>query len=285
VAAPAPEGDAEPASNVPVDIEEPATDAAALEAIPEAPAPEPLEPASDPAPVEAAQVLVLVSVSEGPTIALEEQTEQIGEVTLAPDSLAPVQAPEAALKTDVKTDLAPTEFIEVWRPGRRDDHARKPRHESAPRQRRPQRQRHTPPPAAASDGIPVVAVAEGTPPPAAGDAGAGTAPDHRRDGGRHRARPADAERPERQPRPDQRPDRRVRAERPGGPEHERGQRGGGRPPPRGDRPDRDPTLRAKYIKGRGEGRDRRDREPDPNSPFAKLAALKEQLEANAKEPR
>ncbi len=55
--------------------------------------------------------------------------------------------------------------------------------------------------------------------------------------------------------------------------------------PRGDRPDRDPDLRAKYIKGRGEGRDRRDREPDPNSPFAKLAALKEQLEANAKEPR
>jgi ATP-dependent RNA helicase SUPV3L1/SUV3 len=55
--------------------------------------------------------------------------------------------------------------------------------------------------------------------------------------------------------------------------------------PRGDRPDRDPALRAKYIKGRGDGRDRRDREPDPNSPFAKLAALKEQLEANAKEPR
>ena len=45
------------------------------------------------------------------------------------------------------------------------------------------------------------------------------------------------------------------------------------------------TLRAKYIKGRGESRDRRDREPDPNSPFAKLAALKEQLEANTKEPR
>ena len=55
--------------------------------------------------------------------------------------------------------------------------------------------------------------------------------------------------------------------------------------PHGDRPDRDPALRAKYIKGRGEGRDRRDREPDPNSPFAKLAALKEQLEANTKEPR
>ena len=286
-AAPAPAVDAEPTSHVPVDIEEPAADAAALESISGAPAPgEPLERASDPAPVVAAEALV--SIPQGPTIALTGETEQIGEVTEAPDSSAPMQA-ETASKTDLKTDLTdltPTEFIEVWRPGRRDDHARKPRHESGPRQRRPQRQRHTPSPAGASDGVPVVAVAEGTPPPAAGDAGA--APDQRRDGGRHRARPAGAERlerPERQPRPDQRPDRRVRAERPGGPEQERGQRGGGRPPPRGDRPDRDPTLRAKYIKGRGEGRDRRDREPDPNSPFAKLAALKEQLEANTKEPR
>ena len=46
---------------------------------------------------------------------------------------------------------------------------------------------------------------------------------------------------------------------------------------------RDPALRAKYIKGRGEAADRR--EPDPNSPFAKLAALKQQLEASNKEPR
>ncbi len=54
--------------------------------------------------------------------------------------------------------------------------------------------------------------------------------------------------------------------------------------PRGDRPDRDPDLRAKYIKGRGDGR--RDKAaPDPNSPFAKLAALKEQLESSTKEPR
>ena len=39
------------------------------------------------------------------------------------------------------------------------------------------------------------------------------------------------------------------------------------------------------MKGRSDSRERRDRDPDPNSPFAKLAALKEQLEANAKEPR
>jgi ATP-dependent RNA helicase SUPV3L1/SUV3 len=44
------------------------------------------------------------------------------------------------------------------------------------------------------------------------------------------------------------------------------------------RPYRDRLLRAKYIMGR-DGRDRREREPDPNSPFAKLAALKAQLEA------
>jgi hypothetical protein len=44
----------------------------------------------------------------------------------------------------------------------------------------------------------------------------------------------------------------------------------------------DPELRAAFIKGAGRGKERREREPDPNSPFAKLAALKEQLEANAK---
>jgi ATP-dependent RNA helicase SUPV3L1/SUV3 len=70
----------------------------------------------------------------------------------------------------------------------------------------------------------------------------------------------------------------------------RGDRGGRAPrddrggrAPRDDRPDRDPALRAKYIKGRSGGGDRR--EPDPNSPFAKLAALKEQLETGSKEPR
>jgi ATP-dependent RNA helicase SUPV3L1/SUV3 len=38
------------------------------------------------------------------------------------------------------------------------------------------------------------------------------------------------------------------------------------------------------MKGRGDGGDRRDKAPDPNSPFAKLAALKAQLEGNGKEP-
>jgi ATP-dependent RNA helicase SUPV3L1/SUV3 len=54
---------------------------------------------------------------------------------------------------------------------------------------------------------------------------------------------------------------------------------------RDDRPERDPALRAKYIKGRDQAAAQRDRGPDPDSPFAKLAKLKEQLEAGGKEPR
>ena len=46
-----------------------------------------------------------------------------------------------------------------------------------------------------------------------------------------------------------------------------------------DRPDRDPALRAKYIKGRAGNS---EREPDPNSPFAKLAKLKEQTQKDKK---
>ncbi len=38
-----------------------------------------------------------------------------------------------------------------------------------------------------------------------------------------------------------------------------------------------------YAKPHGGGSDRRDKEPDPNSPFAKLAALKQQLEQGNKE--
>jgi ATP-dependent RNA helicase SUPV3L1/SUV3 len=50
------------------------------------------------------------------------------------------------------------------------------------------------------------------------------------------------------------------------------------------RPDRAATSRAPTSpKGRGEAKDRREKAPDPNSPFAKLAVLKAQLEARSKE--
>jgi ATP-dependent RNA helicase SUPV3L1/SUV3 len=51
-------------------------------------------------------------------------------------------------------------------------------------------------------------------------------------------------------------------------------------PDRGPRPPREGGLFATSAP-----KERRDKAPDPNSPFAKLAALKEQLEANAKERR
>ncbi|HEX2656034.1 MAG TPA: helicase-related protein [Xanthobacteraceae bacterium] len=68
-------------------------------------------------------------------------------------------------------------------------------------------------------------------------------------------------------------------------------------PPRRHRPERDRGERAAQGKGQGKGRgdfkprefgdrrERRDKAPDPNSPFAKLAALKAQLEADSKERR
>ena len=236
-------------------VEEPVVETAA-------PAPnEPIEQATAPVLAEAAELVL--SVAEAPTLAVSVQAEGLAEE---------VSESEPPPEVVPKTESAAEEFIEVWRPARRDEHARKPRHERGPqrgpRQRHPRRQPEAPPVAAAS------AVAEATSAPEA----------------HTRGRPEGSERPERERRAD-RPERPPRAPRPQRAEQsrrrgDRSQRG--ERPDRashGDRPDRDPALRAKYIKGRGEGRDRRDREPDPNSPFAKLAALKEQLEANTKEPR
>jgi len=56
---------------------------------------------------------------------------------------------------------------------------------------------------------------------------------------------------------------------------------GPRPPRRGRDEGPGRAERAQYY-ARPHGADRRNKEPDPNSPFAKLAALKQQLEQ--KEP-
>jgi len=55
---------------------------------------------------------------------------------------------------------------------------------------------------------------------------------------------------------------------------------------RGDKPQRSPRPERKDMQTSPRPpRERREKAPDPNSPFAKLAALKQQLEANAKERR
>jgi ATP-dependent RNA helicase SUPV3L1/SUV3 len=209
----------------------------------------------------------VIGFPEAPTLVVAEPPAQ------APGSSG-ISVP--AQQHPPSTELAAQDLIEVWRPGRRDEHrARRPRSEGSSRARRQRRETAAGP---AADGA--AGVAEASPGPDARRDGEGVARrPRRRDGRDERAeRRQPSERPEHRERtargerrvPDQggRPQRRARSER-----------------DRGDRPDRDPELRAKYIKGRGEGREPREREPDPNSPFAKLAALKEQLEGNVKEPR
>jgi ATP-dependent RNA helicase SUPV3L1/SUV3 len=154
-------------------------------------------------------------------------------------------------------------FIDVWRPAGRSE-------KRPPRARRPQRQ--APAPAAAVNG---------------GDATPATAAQV--------VAPATAEksgdfRPKRQDR-QERHERQQRVERQS---KGLGQRGDRQPggPPRGDRPPRrdkgDRVERAEreqyYAKphGSNSGGSDRNKAPDPNSPFAKLAALKQQLEQNNK---
>jgi ATP-dependent RNA helicase SUPV3L1/SUV3 len=226
-------------------------------------------------------VEVVISVPAAPTLAVSEPAER----TAASDrSSDPLERP-----APTKTESATEEFIEVWRPGRRDERARQPRRERGPRPRRAEAPTQASALATPSDATPATGADSAT---ASVASDASPALDGHRD---HRraarvGRPDRGERPQREPRPDRsnRPARGERAEHVDQAASQRGRPQRGERAdraPRGDRPDRDPALRAKYIKGRGEGRDRHDREPDPNSPFAKLAALKEQLEANAKESR
>ncbi|AXK82004.1 helicase [Pseudolabrys taiwanensis] len=174
---------------------------------------------------------------------------------------APTEAAAAATEGEAKSDEPA--LIEVWRPGGRPE-KRPPRPQH---HRRPQH-RH----GATS------APAEGT------QEGATAAPVE------GAAVPAEAGGPERRDRQDRR-DRHERHQKMDR-QHQRGDRqdAHGRPdrgPRRGPRRDRDSgpdrADREKYY-AKPHGSDRRDKQPDPNSPFAKLAALKQQLEQGGKEP-
>jgi ATP-dependent RNA helicase SUPV3L1/SUV3 len=180
----------------------------------------------------------------------------------APAEAAPAQAPSA---TEEET------LIEVWRPTRPSERRGERRPHRGPRKaegRAPRR-----------EGAPAPVAA---PPAAAGDAGPASAGES-----------AAPQRREHRPPRERRPPDRPHHDRPDRPPNERPMRAeGGRPDRKRDhdrrrerdrdRPDRDPELRAAFIKGQGPRKERRDREPDPNSPFAKLAALKEQLEAKTR---
>jgi len=259
-----------------------ATDPSAAPA--EAPAETPIAevPAEPVAPVEAtpAGEAGAETVAEPAAASLEAASAPV-EAPAAESAAAEAKPAEPDLvakpaEPDLVDKPAEPDLVEVWRPGGRFEGQQRRPH----RQQQAHRRREAPAQAEGAPGAPAAAAPEG-----GAEAREGGSEHHRR----HRRRPDRADRPaggERtEPRPEQGADRsprpEQRAERPDRPERDQRRPRGDRPQrDRGDRPDRDPELRAKYIKGR-DGRDRRERErePDPNSPFAKLAALKAQLEA------
>jgi len=159
-------------------------------------------------------------------------------------------------------------MIEVWLPGRavRPDGARRPRH------RREHRRD-------ASRGAPQPQTGDGAATPAVAASEAGEAAPHTTDGA-----PA---RESRHPRRRRGGQGHHGGDRHGGERHG-GERHGGERHAGDQRQDRPPRDRDRgHDRGHGKRFERRERDkaPDPNSPFAKLAALKAQLEADAKERR
>jgi ATP-dependent RNA helicase SUPV3L1/SUV3 len=180
-------------------------------------------------------------------------------------------AGEAASTSSSMTAAEP-EMIEIWRPGR--PAGLRNRRDAGKRRRRPN-ERQAPQQAQPADGQAVAAAPENQ--AAAGEAAPAAAPDgerkprhgrprHRRDRDRADRQDGDQARPQRADRQNRQDFKRERQERP-----PRGER-----PPRRDR-DRDDNRPSRTWSSANE---RRGKDPDPNSPFAKLLALKEQLEAN-----
>jgi ATP-dependent RNA helicase SUPV3L1/SUV3 len=261
-----------PAAEVDADAS-PVAAAAAAEPIPE-PAESP--PAEPPAP----------EVESPPVAAIEAVAEPAAGEAAMPSDEVSVEAPtaEAAAAAAAPTEPA---TIEVWRPGRPPgSNQRRREGEKHGRRRHRERPAAKPEGAVAGDAAAVAAPAEA--PAAAADATPSTEParerrerrpphrrpdrpgrDDRKDGERRDGEAGDRgeQRADRQDRRErsERQDRRDRGERP-----DRGDRG-----PRRDRRDDNRPSRTWTS-----DTERRGKEPDPNSPFAKLLALKEQLEGN-----
>jgi ATP-dependent RNA helicase SUPV3L1/SUV3 len=162
------------------------------------------------------------------------------------------------------------DFIEVWRSAGRSER----------RPHRPRRRQHPQQTQVSVSGSDVAARA----PPAEVDAAASASPEAASPSRGPRPRHDRGDRPEREKRQD-RHERQQRMERQGE-RPERQDRGPRRERPRRDRGERvDRAEREQYYaKPLGSNSGGRDKQPDPNSPFAKLAALKQQLEQSGKEP-
>jgi ATP-dependent RNA helicase SUPV3L1/SUV3 len=227
---------------------------------------------------------VIEAGGSGATSELTPAAESESTASAAPAQAADSESKVAEAPTSAAEAPGAPELVEVWRPGGRSEERRGPR--------RPARRAHrtSDRPAQVADGVATPAAAADAP---AVTAEAGTEPEkphHRR---RRRGPPGEF----RRDRGDQ-PEARDQGER--RPESRGERRPGDRPPAfaKDHRRDRGQDHRQDHrrdhrhdqkdrhdYKDHGEPPQRREREkqPDPNSPFAKLAALKAQLEANAKE--
>jgi ATP-dependent RNA helicase SUPV3L1/SUV3 len=236
-------------------------------------------PVAEAAPADSASLLPAADLVPVAAEAAPPAETTIAEAAEAMPAMAAdgVVAPEAGAATEAAVEKKADEpvMIDVWRPGGRSE-------KRPPRARRPQRPQQAP--AQTQAAVPADEATAAVLAP--GEAGG-----ERKDG------------PNRQQRQD-RHERQQRMERqaksfeqksvgaPG--QNKPGQNNNGRPgggPPRGDRPRREkgPQVdRAErdqyYAKPHGSsGSSDRNKVADPNSPFAKLAALKQQLEQGNKE--
>jgi ATP-dependent RNA helicase SUPV3L1/SUV3 len=253
-----------------------ANDAAAVstEMAPAEPAATDVAPApSTPDEIPAAADLTSRSLLPEPELVVHDASPAQEPVVVAPAEaeIAPPAEPAPAVAADATQTAAETgpseeqAFIEVWRPAGRTE--RRPH-----RPRRPQRAQQPQAPASGEAGSEVAAAPAEVAAAPASDAATPSRGPRRHEGG---------DRPDREKRQD-RHERQQRMERQG----QRGERQD-RNVRRGPRRDRGEGIgraeRDQYF-AKPHGSDRRDKQPDPNSPFAKLAALKQQLEQGSKEP-
>jgi ATP-dependent RNA helicase SUPV3L1/SUV3 len=259
----------------------------------DAPGMEPQDEVAQAEPAQEASPEVAVTPEDAPGIAPPaEDAAASPEVAMSPEAdgleaaAAETAATEAAVSPDIAAPVeaaaapAEPELIEVWRPaGRHED--RKPRHERHRHQRHNNNQR--PRPGAEAGAAPDAASA------APGEATDGAKPGHRhgghrRDGGRDFRKPREGgeggeRRDDRnrsfQGKGDRDKDRdRNRDNKKFGGDRDKGRDNRGRDRDKGRDRQGGPSLRP-YASSANPRE--RDRPADPNSPFAKLAALKEQL--------
>jgi ATP-dependent RNA helicase SUPV3L1/SUV3 len=230
------------------------------------------EAATDADPESTAEIVEAVDVtpSEAPPLASEPvpTTTDAGVADNTPQPEPAAGSIAAPAGEETTTPAAPAEpvMVEVWMPGRA---ARVEGPRRRPRHRREPRQDGVAAPPQSGEGVATAIAASDT---ASASPTAEAAEGAQSREGRH-----------------SRHRRRQGGERHGGDRRDQRQGGerhaGERQDHRHDRPQRDRDRSQDRSPVKRFDRRERDKAPDPNSPFAKLAALKAQLEANAKERR